>query len=233
VRTAEDIPGTRRLYNPPMELLAWFWDLVVRLDVHLAAFVAQYGVWVYALLFAIVFCETGLVVTPFLPGDSLLFVAGAVAAAGGMNIAALMAVLIAAALCGDNVNYFVGRWIGPRVFHFEKSRWFNPAHLQRAHAFYGKHGGKTIILARFVPIVRTYVPFVAGVGAMPYARYLTFCILGALIWVVSLCLLGYWFGNQPIVKNNLTVVILIIVALSISPGIIAWLRSRYPRLPAS
>jgi membrane-associated protein len=216
-----------------MELLAWFWDLVVRLDVHLAAFVAQYGVWVYALLFAIVFCETGLVVTPFLPGDSLLFVAGAVAAAGGMNIAALMAVLIAAALCGDNVNYFVGRWIGPRVFHFEKSRWFNPAHLQRAHAFYGKHGGKTIILARFVPIVRTYVPFVAGVGAMPYARYLTFCILGALIWVVSLCLLGYWFGNQPIVKNNLTVVILIIVALSISPGIIAWLRSRYPRLPAS
>jgi membrane-associated protein len=216
-----------------MELLLWFWDLVVRLDVHLAAFVAQYGVWVYALLFAIVFCETGLVVTPFLPGDSLLFVAGAVAAAGGMNIAALMAVLIAAALCGDNVNYFVGRWIGPRVFHFEKSRWFNPAHLQRAHAFYGKHGGKTIILARFVPIVRTYVPFVAGVGAMPYARYLTFCILGALIWVVSLCLLGYWFGNQPIVKNNLTVVILIIVALSISPGIIAWLRSRYPRLPAS
>jgi membrane-associated protein len=216
-----------------MELLAWFWDLVVRLDVHLAAFVAQYGVWVYALLFAIVFCETGLVVTPFLPGDSLLFVAGAVAAAGGMNIAALMAVLIAAALCGDNVNYFVGRWIGPRVFHFEKSRWFNPAHLQRAHAFYGKHGGKTIILARFVPIVRTYVPFVAGVGAMPYARYLTFCVIGALVWVLSLCTLGYWFGNQPIVKNNLTVVILIIVALSISPGIIAWLRSRYPRLPAS
>ena len=120
--------------------------------------------WVYALLFAIIFCETGLVVTPFLPGDSLLFVAGAVAAAGDMNIGLLMATLVAAALCGDNVNYFVGRWIGPRVFHFEKSRWFNPAHLQRAHAFYEKHGGKTIILARFVPIVRTYVPFVAGVG---------------------------------------------------------------------
>ena len=155
-----------------MELLAWFWDLVVHLDVHLAAFVAQHGVWVYALLFAIVFCETGLVVTPFLPGDSLLFVAGAVAAAGDMNIAAVMATLIAAALCGDNVNYWVGRWIGPRVFHFEKSRWFNPAHLQRTHDFYEQHGGKTIILARFVPIVRTYVPFVAGVGAMPYARYL-------------------------------------------------------------
>ena len=209
-----------------MELLLWFWDLVVRLDVHLAAFVAEYGVWVYALLFVIIFCETGLVVTPFLPGDSLLFVAGAVAAAGGMNIGLLMLTLVIAALGGDNVNYGVGRWIGPRVFHFEKSRWFNPAHLQRAHAFYEKHGGKTIILARFVPIVRTYVPFVAGVGAMPYIRYLTFCVLGALIWVVSLTLLGYWFGNQPIVKNNLTAVILIIVALSVSPGVIAWLRSR-------
>ena len=214
-----------------MELLAWFWDLVVHLDAHLAAFVAQHGVWIYALLFAIVFCETGLVVTPFLPGDSLLFVAGAVAATGDMNIALLMTTLVAAALCGDNVNYWVGRWIGPKVFHFEKSRWFNPAHLQRAHAFYEKHGGKTIILARFIPIVRTYVPFVAGVGAMPYVRYLTFCVIGALIWVVSLCLLGYWFGNQPIVKNNLTIVILLIVALSISPGVVAWLRSRYPRLP--
>jgi membrane-associated protein len=218
-----------------MELLAWFWDLIIHLDKHLAAFVVQHGVWVYALLFAIVFCETGLVVTPFLPGDSLLFVAGAVAAAGDMNIGAVMATLIAAALCGDNVNYFVGRWIGPRVFHFEQSRWFNPAHLQRAHAFYEKHGGKTIILARFVPIVRTYVPFVAGVGAMPYARYLTYCVIGALVWVVSLCLLGYWFGNLPIVRNNLTAVILLIVALSISPGAIAWVRSRsqHARVPRS
>ena len=209
-----------------MELLAWFWDLVVRLDVHLADFVQEHGVWVYALLFVIVFCETGLVVTPFLPGDSLLFVAGAVAGAGDMNIVALMATLVAAALLGDNVNYFVGRWIGPRVFQFERSRWFNPAYLQRANEFYMRHGGKTIILARFVPIVRTYVPFVAGVGAMPYARYLTFCVIGAFIWVVSLCLLGFWFGNQPIVRNNLTVVILLIVALSVSPGVIAWLRSR-------
>ena len=209
-----------------MELLAWFWDVVVRLDVHLAEFVAEHGVWVYALLFGIVFCETGLVVTPFLPGDSLLFVGGAVAGAGDMNIVALMATLIVAALCGDNVNYWVGRWLGPKVFHYEKSRFFNPAHLQRAHAFYEKHGGKTIILARFVPIVRTYVPFVAGVGAMPYLRYLMFCIAGALIWVVSLTLLGYWFGNQPIVRNNLTAVILLIVALSVSPGVIAWLRSR-------
>jgi membrane protein DedA with SNARE-associated domain len=138
----------------------------------------------------------------------------------------LVATLLAAALCGDNCNYWIGRWIGPKVFHFERSRWFNPAHLARAHAFYERHGGKTIILARFVPIVRTYVPFVAGVGAMPYVRYLAFCILGAAIWVVSLCLAGYWFGNQPIVRNNLTAVILLIVAVSVSPGVLAWLRSR-------
>ena len=203
-----------------------FWDLVVRLDVHLADFVQEHGVWVYALLFVIVFCETGLVVTPFLPGDSLLFVAGAVAGAGDMNIAALMATLIAAALLGDNVNYFVGRWIGPRVFQFERSRWFNPAYLQRANEFYMRHGGKTIILARFVPIVRTYVPFVAGVGEMPYLRYLAFCIAGALIWVGSLCTAGYFFGNIPVIKNNLTAVIFAIILLSISPGLVAWMKAR-------
>jgi len=209
-----------------VELLGWFWDVAVHLDVRLAQFVDQHGVWVYALLFGIVFCETGLVVTPFLPGDSLLFVAGAIAAAGEMNIAAVIATLIGAALCGDNCNYWIGRWIGPKVFHFERSRWFNPAHLARANAFYERHGGKTIILARFVPVVRTYVPFVAGVGAMPYLRYLAFCVLGAVAWVGSLCTVGYFFGNIPAVKNNLTVVILAIVLLSISPGIVAWLRSR-------
>src|SRR5579885_2258702 len=162
-----------------MELVTWFWDLVVHLDRHLGAFVAEHGAWVYALLFAIVFCETGLVVTPFLPGDSLLFVAGGVAAVGGMDLAAVMATLVAAALCGDNVNYWVGRWAGPHVF----GKLINPAHLERAHAFYERHGGKTIILARFVPIVRTYAPFVAGVGRMPYPRYLAFCVAGALLWV--------------------------------------------------
>jgi membrane-associated protein len=209
-----------------VELLRWFWDVVVHLDVHLADFVAQHGVWVYALLFAIVFCETGLVVTPFLPGDSLLFVAGAIAAAGEMNIGAVIATLVAAALCGDNCNYWIGRWLGPKVFHFERSRWFNPAHLARAHAFYERHGGKTIILARFVPIVRTYVPFVAGVGAMPYLRYLAFCVVGAAAWVGLLCSAGYFFGNIAAVKQNLTIVILVIVAISVSPGAIAWLRSR-------
>src|SRR5262245_22539497 len=199
-----------------MELLAWFWDLVVHLDAHLAAFVQQYGVWVYGLLFLIVFCETGLVVTPFLPGDSLLFVVGAVAAAGGMDIMLVMATLIAAALCGDNVNYWIGRTLGLKVF----KRFINPAHLQRTHEFYERHGGKTIIIARFVPIVRTYVPFVAGLGTMPYLRYITFCVAGALLWVVSLCQAGYWFGNIPQVKSNLTLVIVVIVLISVTPGVI-------------
>ena len=205
-----------------MDLLAALWDLALHLDAHLASFVAQHGAWVYALLFVIVFCETGLVVTPFLPGDTLLFVAGAVAAAGSMDIAAVMATLVAAALCGDNVNYWIGRWAGTRYL----SRFINPAHLRRTHDFYERHGGKTIILARFVPIVRTYAPFVAGVGTMPYLRYLAYCVAGALIWVVSLCAAGYWFGDIPVVKNNLTVVILVIVFLSVSPGLVAWLKAR-------
>ena len=209
-----------------MEILAQILQFAVHLDVHLAEFVAEHGAWVYALLFVIVFIETGLVIWPFLPGDSLLFVTGALAAAGGMDIAAVMAVLVAAALTGDNVNYGIGRWIGPRVFHYEKSRWFNPGHLARAHAFYERHGGKTIILARFLPIVRTYVPFVAGIGAMPYARYIGFCIAGALLWVGSLCTAGYFFGNLPLVKNNLSVVIVLIVLVSVSPGVYAWLRAR-------
>jgi membrane-associated protein len=205
-----------------MEFLAWLWDLVVHLDVRLAEFVRLYGVWVYALLFAIVFCETGLVVTPFLPGDSLLFVVGALAAVGNMDIFLVMGVLVAAALCGDNVNYWVGRWFGTNLL----SKWINPAHLQRTHNFYARHGGKTIIIARFMPIVRTYVPFVAGLGAMAYGRYLAFCVAGAVLWVGSLCTAGYFFGNIPAVKNNLTVVIVVIVLLSVSPGLIAWLRTK-------
>ena len=209
-----------------MELLASAWEIAVHLDVHLAEFVAAHGAWVYALLFAIVFVETGLVIWPFLPGDSLLFVTGALAAAGGMDIAFVMAVLILAALSGDNCNYWIGRFLGPRVFHFERSRWFNPQHLQRAHAFYERHGGKTIVLARFIPIVRTYVPFVAGVGAMPYARYIGWCVVGALAWVLSVCTLGYFFGNIPEVKSNLSIVIVVIVLISVSPAVFAWLKAR-------
>jgi len=214
-----------------MELLAALWDFVMRLDVHLAAFVAQHGAWVYALLFVIVFCETGLVVTPFLPGDSLLFVVGTLAAAGGMDIVTVMTVLVTAALTGDNVNYWIGRWAGPRVFRLEDSRWFNRRHLERTHAFYERYGGQAIILARFVPIVRTYVPFVAGVGTMPYARFLAFSVAGALLWVLSLCLAGYWFGNIPAVKENLGAVIVAIVILSVMPMAVAFLRAR--RRPAA
>jgi len=205
-----------------MELLGWVWDLALHLDARLAEFVQLYGVWVYALLFVIVFCETGLVVTPFLPGDSLLFVVGALAAVGNMNLFAVIAVLVAAALCGDNANYWIGRWFGKKLL----VKWINPAHLQRTHDFYERHGGKTIIIARFMPIVRTYVPLVAGPGAMPYGRYIAFCVAGALLWLVSLCTAGFFFGNIPAVKNNLTAVILAIVLLSVLPGLIAWVKNR-------
>jgi membrane-associated protein len=205
-----------------MEFAATLWDWVVHLDQNLSLFVKDHGVWVYALLFVIVFCETGLVVTPFLPGDSLLFVVGTLAAAGGMDIALVMAVLVAAALCGDNCNYFIGRWTGTRLF----GKFINPEYLRRTHDFYARHGGKTIIIARFMPIVRTYVPFVAGLGAMPYLRYIAFCVAGALLWVGSLCLAGYFFGSIPAVKDNLTLVIVAIVLVSVLPGVIAWLRAR-------
>ena len=212
-----------------MELLAALWDFVVHLDAHLAAFVAQHGAWVYALLFAIVFTETGVVVMPFLPGDTLLFVVGALAAAGGMDITTVMTVLVAAALTGDNVNYWIGRWAGPKVFRAEETRWFSREYLARTHAFYERHGGKAIIIARFVPIVRTYVPFVAGIGTMSYARFLGFSVVGALLWVVSLCQAGYWFGNIPLVKDNLGVVIVIIVAISVTPFALEFLRARRSR----
>jgi membrane-associated protein len=209
-----------------MELFTALWDFAVHLDDHLADFVAAHGAWVYALLFAIVFTETGVVVMPFLPGDSLLFIVGALAAAGGMDIVTVMCVLVSAALTGDNVNYWIGRWAGPKVFRAENARWFSRKYLERTHAFYERHGGKAIIIARFVPIVRTYVPFVAGIGTMSYARFLAFSVAGALLWVVSLCLAGYWFGNIPLVKDNLGVVIVIIVAISLTPIAVEFLRAR-------
>ncbi len=182
--------------------------------------------WVYLILFLIVFCETGLVVTPFLPGDSLLFVAGAIAAAGGMNIHLLVVLLIIAAVLGDAVNYSIGHYIGPRVLRDRNSRWLNPKHLERAHQFYERHGGKTIIIARFVPIVRTYAPFVAGAASMPYPRFALYNVSGALLWVVSLGYAGYFFGNIPVIKNNLTLVIITIIILSILPGVVEYLRHR-------
>jgi membrane-associated protein len=206
--------------------LATLVDLLVHLDRHLIWVVENYGVWIYALLFLIVFCETGLVITPFLPGDSLLFVAGTLAAAGAMDVHWVVLLLIAAAILGDTVNYWIGKAVGPRVFHEENARFFRKEYLDRTHRFYERHGGKTIVIARFVPIIRTFAPFVAGIGTMEYGRFLFYNMTGAVLWVVSLTYAGYYFGNLPWVKANLTLVILGIVLLSISPGIFEYLRQR-------
>ena len=213
------------------QFIAQFFDIVLHLDKHLALMVAEYGVWIYAILFLIVFCETGLVVTPFLPGDSLLFVAGALAAegigGGGMDIGVLIAVLLTAAVLGDNVNYAIGRWVGHHILRWgEGSRFFNRAAYDKTHAFYERYGPTTMMMARFVPLVRTFAPFVAGVARMTYARYFIFDFVGAVLWVFSLTLLGYWFGNLPVVKNNLSLVIVGIIVVSVLPIAIGWLRHR-------
>ncbi|OGI46100.1 MAG: hypothetical protein A2637_03120 [Candidatus Muproteobacteria bacterium RIFCSPHIGHO2_01_FULL_65_16] len=209
-----------------MEWIVQLVDLVLHLDRHLGVFLANYGAWIYVLLFVIVFAETGLVVTPFLPGDSLLFVTGTLAAAGGMDVRWLMAVLVAAALTGDNVNYWAGRYLGPRVFRNESARWLNRKHLERTRGFYERYGVKTIVLARFIPVIRTFAPFVAGVGRMPYGRFLTVSVLAALLWVVSLVLAGYFFGNIPWVRQNLSVVIAAIIVISVLPAVFEALRQR-------
>jgi len=209
-----------------LELLQQVFDIALHLDRHLLWLVENYGVWVYAILFAIVFAETGLVFLPFLPGDSLLFVCGAIAAAGGMDLGVLSMVLISAAILGDSVNYAFGHYVGPKVFKSTDSRWLNRQHLDRAHAFYVRHGGKAIVIARFVPIIRTYAPFVAGIGAMHYPRFLAYNVGGAVLWVVSLTVAGYWFGNLPWVKQNLTLVIIGIIVLSCVPLVVEWLRHR-------
>lgn len=209
-----------------MELLTHFIDIILHLDVYLASLVQQYGVWIYAILFAIIFAETGLVVTPFLPGDSLLFVAGALAAVGGMDIGVLIASLSFAAVLGNTTNYAIGRTLGPKVFQWPDSRFFNRRALEKTHAFYEKHGGKTIVLSRFLPLFRTFAPFVAGVGAMNAARFSMFNIVGGVSWVGALCLAGYWFGNVPFIKNNLTAVIAGIVVVSLLPALIGWWRHR-------
>jgi membrane-associated protein len=215
-----------------LEILLFFWDLLVHLDQHLAELVRQFGPWIYAILFAIVFCETGLVITPFLPGDSLLFVAGGLAALGGMNVHLLVALLVVAAILGDAVNYAIGRYLGRHLFTDRKSRFLNPAHLERAHAFYERHGGKAIVIARFVPIVRTYVPFVAGMAEMTYPRFAFYNVSGALLWVVSLCYAGYFFGNLPFVRQNLTLIIFGIIGLSVLPIVVAAWKSRAGRSPS-
>ncbi|CAI08259.1 DedA family protein [Aromatoleum aromaticum] len=209
-----------------MEIINFLIDIVMHLDKHLEALVQAYGIWIYAILFAVIFSETGFVVTPFLPGDSLLFVAGALAAVGGMDIGLLIAALTIAAVLGNTVNYAIGRYFGPKVFQWENSRLFNKAALMKTHLFYEKHGGKTLVISRFLPLFRTFAPFVAGIGSMTYARFTLFNVIGALSWVVSLTFAGYWFGNMPWIKQNLTFVIVAIIVLSLVPVAIGAWKSR-------
>ena len=200
-------------------------NFILHIDRHLTELSAQYGVWIYAILFVIVFCETGLVITPFLPGDSLLFAAGSIAALGSMNIHTMALLLMLAAILGDAVNFAIGKYLGERLFANPDSRIFRRSYLQRTEAFYAKHGGKTIILARFVPIVRTFAPFVAGMGHMSYGRFFRFNVIGGIAWVALFSCAGFWFGQQPIVKENLTLILLAIIIISVLPAIIEIIRA--------
>lgn len=212
-----------------MELLTQFVAIVLHLDQFLPRLVSEYGSFIYVILFLVIFCETGLVVTPFLPGDSLLFVAGGVAAAGDMNIVTLALSLFVAAVLGDNVNYWIGRTLGPRVFRWENSRFFNRAAFDKTHSYFQTHGGKTIIIARFMPLIRTFSPFVAGVAAMDYRRFLPLDLLGGALWIFSLTLAGYFLVNVPFVKANLSLFVVGIIFVSLLPVIVAWVRSRLAR----
>ena len=215
-----------------MELITQFIDIFIHLDKHLSSIIQSYGTWTYGLLFLIIFCETGLVVTPILPGDSLLFAAGSFAAIGSLDPLWLFGLLTAAGILGDTVNYSIGHYVGPKVFHYEDTRFFKREYLERTHAFYEKHGGKTIIIARFMPIIRTFAPFVAGVGAMTYRRFIVYNVSGAVLWVGVFVFGGYVFGNIPAVKRNFTLVIMVIIFLSILPGIIEVLRHKLGKAKA-
>ncbi len=209
-----------------MDFLLQLVDIVLHVDRHLSALAADYGTWTYFILFMIVFCETGLVVTPFLPGDSLLFATGALCGAGVLDPNLAFFLLVAAAFIGDNLNYWIGRRVGPAVFEREKTRFFKKEHLLKAHAFYERHGGKTVILARFVPIVRTFSPFVAGIARMTYAKFLAYSITGAVVWVSIFVYTGYFFGNLPIVKRNFSLAIVAVIIISVLPGVFEYVRHR-------
>ena len=204
-------------------------DFIIHIDKHLQVLASEYGLWLYGILFLIIFCETGLVVTPFLPGDSLLFAAGSLASVSGSQLDAhlLFLVFFVAAVLGDSVNYAVGHKLGPKVFDFRKSRFFNPEHLEKTHAFFEKYGGKTIIIARFIPIIRTFAPFVAGIGAMAYPRFILFNIVGALLWVGLFSYSGYFFGQLPFVQENFKLLILGIIVFSLLPPVIEYLKHRF------
>jgi len=199
---------------------------ILALDQTLASIAAEYGPWLYALMFAVIFAETGLVVTPFLPGDSLLFIAGTVVASAGLNIHVLVPLLILAAVLGDSVNYSIGHYIGPRIFDKPDSRWFKQDHLRRTQAFYDKYGGVTIIIGRFIPIIRTFAPFLAGVAGMEYRRFFAFNVVGGILWVGLLVYAGYVFGNIPWVKDNLTWIVIGIVVVSLIPAVVTFMKER-------
>jgi len=207
-----------------MEFLQQIIDFILHIDKQLFDLCAMYGIWIYAILYLIVFCETGLVVTPFLPGDSLLFAVGSLAAIGAMKVEFAIPLLIAAALTGDNSNYWIGRKVGPKVFSQEKSRLFNKEYLDRTHHFYDKHGKITIIIARFLPIIRTFAPFVAGIGRMNYRMFLLFSVIGAVLWVNLFVLVGYFFGNIPIIRQNFSIVIIALVLIPGMPALIEFIR---------
>ncbi len=209
-----------------MRFIAKFVDLVLHLDKHLGNLIDLYHLWIYGILFVVIFCETGLVVTPVLPGDSLLFAAGTFAAIGKLNVVVLFVILAAAAVLGDTVNYWIGHYLGPRVFHEEKIRFLKREYLERTHRFYEKHGGKTIIIARFVPIIRTFAPFVAGIGSMSYGKFISYNVIGGVSWVAIFVFGGYFFGNIPIVRRNFSLVIFAIILISVLPAFIEFFRHR-------
>ena len=220
------------IFQAAWNIMTEILDFILHIDKHLVALTAQYGLWVYAILFLIIFCETGLVVTPFLPGDSLLFASGAVVASsqGSLNIHIIVLILLTAAIVGDAVNFMIGKYFGERLFSNPNSKIFKQEYLSKTHAFYEKYGGKTIILARFVPIVRTFAPFVAGMGNMHYGRFLRYNIIGALAWVLSLTYLGYIFGNLPFVKDNFGKVVIGIIIVSVLPMIVEFVRTKRNRM---
>ncbi len=210
-----------------MDIILFFVDFFIHLDRYLPLIVESFGLWAYVIVFLVIFCETGLVVTPVLPGDSLLFALGALAALGALHIEALLILLCLAAIAGDSVNYAIGHYIGPKVFHYEESRFFKKKYLLKTHDFYERHGGKTIIIARFMPFIRTFAPFVAGGGAMSYSRFILYNITGGIAWVAIFLLGGYFFGNIPALKSNFTIVIVAIILISVMPGFIAYFRQQY------
>ncbi|RJP94887.1 MAG: DedA family protein [Desulfobacteraceae bacterium] len=212
-----------------MEIIGHLADFILHIDIHLKDLCTDYGTWVYLILFIIVFCETGLVVTPLLPGDSLLFATGSMAAIGALDVRLAILLISMAAILGDTVNYSIGHFLGPKVFHDDHGRFLNKEYLRRTHAFYKKHGGKTIIIARFLPIIRTFAPFVAGIGSMTYPRFLFFNIFGGILWVLVFILAGYWFGSLPIIKENFSMVIMALVLIPGIPALVEFIRMQMDR----